>query len=329
MRSAPSSATPPKAAAFEREWGVASFGSAGDLLAAASPRFLVVSVPQPAAPEVIGELAGSGVPILCETPPANSLEGLRKVAGLVADGAQLQIAEQYIFQPMHAARLAVVATGRIGRPSHAHVSLAHGYHGISLMRHFLGVRFENARIRARTFSSDIVAGPGRAGPPVSESMARSEQLVAELDFGDRLGIFDFTGDQYFSWIRSPRLLVRGERGEIKDEELRYLADFRTPVTLRFDRQDTGHGGNLEGYFHRGVLAGADWVYRNPFVGARLSDDEIAVATCLDGMEKYAADGTEFYSFADAAQDQYLSLLIEEARRSGNTVASESQPWARG
>ena len=100
------------------------------------------------------------------------------------------------------------------------------------------------------------------------------------------------------------------------------------MALRFDRQDTGHGGNLEGYFHRGVLAGADWVYRNPFAGARLSDDEIAVAACLDGMERYAYNGTEFYSFAEAAQDQYLLLAIDEARRSGDVVVTESQPWAR-
>jgi hypothetical protein len=55
-------------------------------------------------------------------------------------------------------------------------------------------------------------------------VVQSEQQIAYLDFGKQLGVFDFTGDQYRSWIRSPRLLVRGDRGEISMTRARYLKD---------------------------------------------------------------------------------------------------------
>lgn len=318
---------PARGAAFETQWGVPSFRSIEALLRLTRPRFAVVSVPQPAAPDVIAELADRGMPVLTETPPAPDLDGLLRLAALVRGGARIQVAEQYVLQPTHAARLALIASGRIGTPSHAHVAVAHGYHGTSLIRNYLGLGFENATITAAGFQSPIVAGPTRAGPPEAFRIDRSDQTIATLDFGDRLAVFDFTGDQYHSWIRSPRVLIRGERGEIKDDELRYLEDHRTPVMLRLLRQDTGHYADIQGYHHQGILAGAEWVYRNPFPGARLNDDEIAVAGCLAGMARHVETGEEIYGFAEAAQDQYLALSIAAARASGGTVRTVTQPWA--
>ena len=99
------------------------------------------------------------------------------------------------------------------------------------------------------------AGPNRQGPPAEHKIDTVRQVIAELDFGDRLGIFDFAGSQYFSWVRAYRLTVRGEKGEIVDREVRYLKDFRTPVELTLRRSDTGQYNNHEGYFHRGIQAG--------------------------------------------------------------------------
>ena len=134
-------------------------------------------------------------------------------------------------------------------------------------------------------------------------------------------------EQYFSWIRSSRVLVRGERGEIKDNEVRYLLDFETPAKAKLERWDLGHGGNLEGYSHRGVTLGERWVYRSPFGGSRLSDDEIAVATCLTNMAEDTQKGRDFYGLAEAAQDAYLAYCVAQAVREEKTVAASKQDWA--
>jgi hypothetical protein len=94
------------------------------------------------------------------------------------------------------------------------------------------------------------------------------------------------------------------------------------VTLELSRRDTGHDGNLEGLYHEGITLGDEWVYRNPFVPARLTDDEIAVATCLSRMGAYVEGGPALCSLAEAAWDHELGLRMAEAASSGRTVRVE-------
>jgi len=317
-----------KGQAWEARWHVPTFRSLDALLAVVTtPAFAVLSVPRTVAPALLAELAARQMPALTETPPAADLAGLHTVWQLVAGGAHIEVAEQYLFQPLHAARLAVVRSGKLGTPSYAHVSVTNDYHGISLLRHLLGVGFANATITAHSFTAPIVAGPTRQGPPQRERIIAAAQVIAQLDFGEQLGIYDFAQDQHRSWVRSSRLLVRGERGEINDTAVRYLRAFDEPLTMAVRREDAGQDGNLEGYYHKGMLVGDEWVYRNPFAPARLNDDEIAVATCLTRMAAAVAGGSGGYSFAQAAQDHYLNLIVREAVTTGSAVRTETQPWA--
>ena len=316
-----------KGKAVEAAWAIPIFRDTDSLLAAARPAFVVVSVPQPVAPLIIAELVNRNVAILTETPPAPTREGLLDLWKLVERGAHIQVAEQYIYQPLHSARLALIRAGKLGEPSFAQVSACHGYHGTSLIRHLLKIGFELATVTARAFEADIIAGPGRAGPPEFEKIGRSRQVIAQFDFGHKLGIYDFIGDQYFSWIRSHSVLVRGPRGEIRDQEVRLLEAFDRPSHFELLRQDAGQAGNLEGLWHKGYSAGVDWAYLNPFPYAPLSDDEIAIASVLAGMAAYVEGGPEIYSFADAAQDQWLSLAIDEALSKGQSAISPKAPWA--
>ena len=312
---------------LEEKWGVKTYRTLEELLDVSDLNFVVVSVPWPVTPIMLQRLAYHETPVLSETPPAPDLNGLLDLHILTERGAKIQVAEQYQFQPLHAARLAFASSGKLGTITQAQVSAAHGYHGLSLVRGLLGVKFKEVQIWAQEFKSPILAGPGRGGPPVEERISDSRQIIAYLDFGDKLGVFDFTGDQYFSWIRSPRVLVRGERGEINNSQVRYLKDFQTPVFLELTRANAGEDGNLEGYYHKGIIAGEEWIYRSPFIPARLTDDEIAVATCLDRMVKYTRGGPSFYGLPEASQDHYLNLLIAQAVKTGQKVVAKSQPWA--
>jgi len=311
---------------FEKEWDVKTYRSASELTRD-SPKFVITSVPWRANAPLIREFSLAGIPVLSETPPAADLDELIALINDIGPDAKVQVAEQYPFQPIHAARQAIIGSDLLGAVSQAQVSVAHGYHGVALIRKHLGITFENAIIAARQYRSHIVAGPDRGGPPSSEKLVDTTQTVASLDFGEKLGVFDFTGDQYFSWIRSPRVLVRGERGEINNTTVRYLKDFRTPITAELMRCDAGQDGNLEGAHHKGITLGANWIYRNPFVPGRLSDDEIAVATCMQKMADLVDDGPEFYSLAEASQDHYLSMMIDRAVEIGAAIATTTQPWA--
>jgi hypothetical protein len=310
-----------KAEELEREWGLPTFSDLDGLLRD-RPQFVVVSVPWAASPGLLRELSERKMPVLGETPPAPDLESLIALHELTQRGARIQVAEQLQFRPLHAARIALAQSGRLGRISHAHVSVAHGYHGINLLRRYLGITFENATITARTFDSPIVQGAGRDGLPDEEKIVSAMQTLAFFDFGDRLGIFDFAFSQYFASIRASRTLVRGERGEITDRQARYLLDFRTPVEMEFVRRDAGHEDDLRPLHHEGITLGDEWIYRNRFAPGRLSDDEIAVATCLQKMGEYVEGGDSFYSLAEASQDHYLSLAMDQAVQSGQPVSTQ-------
>ena len=308
-----------------RQWQIPAFTDLDDLLRE-RPQFVVVSVPWAASPALLRELSERKMPVLAETPPAPDLAGLTELYEQTK-GARIQVAEQLQFRPLHAARIALARSGRLGRVSQAQVSVAHGYHGINLLRRYLNIGFENVTINARNFESPIVQGAGRDGLPDEEKIVASNQTLAHFDWADRLGVFDFTGSQYFGSIRASRTLVRGERGEIGDDKARILLDFRTPVSMEFVRRDAGHGDDLRALHHEGITLGDEWIYRNPFAPARLSDDEIAVATCLQKMSETVQGGPDFYSLAEASQDHYLSLLMNQAVESGEPVQSQSQVWS--
>lgn len=309
-------------------WGVQPFASIEDLVAATSPSFVVVSVPRDVAPLTIQRLSELRVPVLTETPPGPDLEGLTSLYELVRRGAIIQVAEQYHLSPLLRAQLQIAASGHLGRVSQVLVAQCHDYHGVSIMRRALRVGFGDVTITASTFESPLVQGPSRHGDPEQEVVITAEQVSARFDYGDRLGVYDFAAEQYFSWIRANRLLVRGDRGEINDLDVRYLADYRTPVSTSLRRVAAGEGGNLEGFFLRGILAGTEWVFTNHFMPARLSDDELAIAECLVRMADHVQGGPDLYSLAEASQDHYLSLLMQEAAATGEPVRSRPQVWSQ-
>jgi predicted dehydrogenase len=321
---------PEKRAQWQATSSVPVFATAEELCSHARPGFVVTSVPRAVNLALLESLAGQNVAVLSETPLVADLDELPRVHALAENGARIQVAEQYLFQPLHAARLKLVRDGRLDEVHEADVSVAHGYHGVSLLRHYLGVGLRLPRsLTARKITSTIVKGPDRAGAPSERSIVKSERTIVHYDFGEKFGIYDFCGDQYISWIRSNRLLVRGEQGEINQKTVRLLENHRTPIQFELVRRDTGQEGNHEGYSHRTIVGGSEILYENPFPAARWSDDEIPVATSLQKMGEYVATGQSFYSVAEACQDQYLDLLAAEAISSGNPVAPLPQPWTDG
>jgi hypothetical protein len=71
------------------------------------------------------------------------------------------------------------------------------------------------------------------------------------------------------------------------------------------------------------------VYRNPFRGSRLSEDDIAVAALLERTGEWArGEGPEPYPLADGLQDHLLSLAITESAATGRDVTTTVEAWAK-
>ncbi len=316
-----------KRISIHSKYGYRAYSTREELLSSNRPDFIVVSVNGSVACDVTAQLLFEGIPVLVETPPAKDLNGLKQLNRLAVSGSKIQVAEQYWLQPMYQAALSVIQSGRLGECRYVHVSFSHGYHAVSMIRKALGIGFENAEIDARGFSFPTVEGFSRTGLPEKEIVQMNPHQFAFLDFGGKVGFYDFETSQHRSWARSQRVMARGERGEINNDSVKYLKDYTTPIEFSLKRMQAGEGTNLEGFFLKGILAGEDWVYVNPFLPASLNDDEIAVATCLVKMRDYVMGGPSFYSLAEASQDHYLAMMIHKSIETGGRIATETQEWA--
>ena len=322
-----STASPEKTEVLRSQIGVKAYSSTEELLRHEEPDFLVVCKNRSAAKaEVMDELVGLGLPILMETPAAWDEGSLLHIYN-ITKGKAVQVAEQFWCHPENAARLAVARSGILGDITQMNLSGLHTYHGLSLIRKFLGVMFEEAEITARSFAFPAVEGYMRGGISPEERVLNETREIAIVDFGGKMCLYDYENKQQRSYVRSDSLVVRGERGEVSGQTVRWLEDHKTPLCYTCERLYAGVNTNLEGFFLRGIMGGEKWLYRNPYESARLCDDEIAIAAILTKMGNFACGGPPFYSVAEACQDQYLSLMIERAAKEKATLRTQIMPWA--
>jgi hypothetical protein len=300
-----------------------------DSLLADKPDFVVVCIKRGFLGDYVVELCKRGVPTLCETPPAETeAELVRLWQEVNRYHGKVQVAEQYFAQPLYAAYETALKQGILGRVENMSLSALHGYHGVSMIRRYLNVGFGNAAVYGKRYHYDVTETYGREGMCFDGEVfsCPRDRLTFEFVNGTT-AFFDFSDPaQYHSFIRTRQLNVQGVRGEIDDLTVRYLTPENVPVTQELKRIDLGVYGNQE-WSHFGIMLGERLLYRSPFANARLNDDEIAVATCLQGMGTYLETGKDCYALRDALQDMYLCLTMDKALAQPLTqVSSQAMPW---
>ncbi len=310
------------------DWGVPAFTTVDGMLDSGRPDFVIVSVPWAVTPVVTRELVDRGLAVLAETPPAPDADGLRALWSDVGASGLVQVAEQYLLMPGHAARLEVVRRGTIGDPTSVQVSSTHQYHAVSLIRGLLGVAYEPATVNARAFMAPLVDPLTPDGWTHDAVPRPATTTLASIDFGGRMGLYDFTDNQWWNPLRTRRIVIRGSAGEIVDDAVTRLHDPTTPIVSVLSRRQTGIDLNLEGLDLKHISFDGDVVYRNPFVGSGMSDDDIAVAAIAEATGAWArGDAPPPYPLAQACQDHLIALAIEESSRTGADVAVTRDAWA--
>lgn len=302
--------------------------SLDECLGAARPDFVVTAVPWEVTPSLVVDLVERGVPVLAETPPAPDLAGLHELWRRVGDSGLVQVAEQYTRMPAHAARLALVDSGVIGRPTRVDVSSTHQYHAVSLIRAFLGVGRGPAQVRAVRTTAPLADPLSRKGWAAEAEVRQATTTIGTIEFdGGGFGLYDFTDNQWHNQLLMRRLLVRGTTGELRDHEVVRLAGDRTIVRSAIERRQTGYDLDLDGFDTDHLTFGSEVLYRNPYEGKRWNDEEIAIATLLRDTAAWVSDdGPEPYPLADGIHDHHVALAIEEAADHGTPVRVRPEPW---
>jgi len=318
------------------ELGVPWFTDLDQLIRETSPEIGIVSVAY-SANGIVGLMAVEhGLNVLLETPIAHDLvEADAIITTAEVQRVKIEVAEQFHRRPLEQLKLKLIAAGLFGK---VHVSFndfaGHGYHGISVMRSYLGFDARPIRVTGAVKEYDLTPHwsiiTGASGPRCET------QEHGMIEFaGGQLGIFHWTNVGYDSalrWWRSSRFMAEKGMGITVgvgldvEERLSTLAPggqgprFIT-VERRWERCD---GGALVAMVaHTGDPDLPVVIWENPFrpevIGRSLQwhDDEIGVAGCLMSLVTAVRDGSEpTYGPLQARLDQELVLAIRRSAAQG-------------
>ncbi len=270
--------------------------------------FIVSCVNKTGICDTVRELADKNIPVLTETPIGTSVSEIDDFLSEIKPYWRVQVAEQFHFQPRNAAIKSVIDSGILGEITQVQLSCCHDYHAASLIRFFLGTGDEMPEGFSFTQSDTVTRYNSRGGLLKEPQTVTAEEKFAFFKFKDKTAVYDFNYEQYFSDIRRSRILIRGTNGEILNNECTYLKN-GLPHSFFLQRNSYGANESLDGFTLVNITVEGRVLYENPFKGSRLSDEEIAIATCLLNMKKYLETGIPFYTLEDAATDSKIFLSV--------------------
>lgn len=312
-----------KAERLAREQGVPTTVS-WEMCADSRPDFVVVAVNKDSIADVASEWIMRGYPVVTETPAGVSVEKLKMLWDLkVNHGGRIMVCEQYHRYPVLAGGLKAIDEGKLGDPYAVYLSVAHDYHGTSLIRRMLRIGSEPVKMRGSRYELPVTETDSRYGEITDGRVAKKfrDHVIMEFASG-KTAFYDFSGVQYHSYIRSRHLTVQGQDGEWSDTILRYVNEDHLPekeyllpyLPSRYRELETEELRTLCGSWRPELLL-------------EQAQDEYAMATMLYDMRDYLAGGDEVYPLAEALEDAYLWKLMQEAAANpGKEILSEKMPW---
>lgn len=277
-----------------------------------------------------------GLHVLLETPIAHKLsEADAIIAAARQRGLKIEVAEQFHRRPLEQIKLKLIEAGLFGRVYSSFNDFAgHGYHGVSVMRSYLGFDAQPTQVTGAVRQYELAEHWSRLTNKTASRMETQEHGAIEFSDG-RLGIFHWTSVGYdapLRWWRSSRFLAERGMGITVgvgldvEERLSLLAPGgEAPhfITLerRWERVD---GGALVALVaHTGDAAQPIVRWENPFRatqpghGVQWHDDEIGVAGCLMSLVDAVRNNTEpTYGAAQARLDQEIILAIRQSSLDG-------------
>ena len=277
-----------------------------------------------------------GLHVLLETPIAHKLsEADAIIAAAQQRGLKIEVAEQFHRRPLEQIKLKLIEAGLFGRVYSSFNDFAgHGYHGVSVMRSYLGFDAKPTQVTGAVRQYELAEHWSRLG---NKTASRPEtQEHGTIDFPDgRLGIFHWTSVGYdapLRWWRSSRFLAERGMGitvgvglEVQERLSLLAPGGEAPhfITLerRWERVDGGalvamvaHTGDV----HQPIVR-----WENPFRpthqghGVQWHDDEIGVAGCLLSLVDAVRNNTEpTYGPQQGRLDQEIILAIRQSSLDG-------------
>jgi predicted dehydrogenase len=306
------------------------------LIRETAPQIGIVSVGYSANGEVGLMAVEHGLHVLLETPIAHKLtEADAIIAAANQRNLKVEIAEQFHRRPLEQLKLALIASGLFGRVHTSFNDFAgHGYHGISVMRSYLGFDAKPVKATGAVRNYPLQAYFSRISNNFVPRDETQEHGIIEFDDG-RLGIFHWTSVGYDSplrWWRSGRFLAEKGMGitagvglELQEQLSLLAPGGESPRFIKIERRwERVDGGALQAMIaHTGDPDIPMVRWDNPCFRPDLNltpqwhDDEIGVAGCILSLVNAVRNNTEpTYGALQGRLDQELILAIRQSSQQG-------------
>ncbi len=306
-----------KAEKMAGELGISTTTSISDCIDS-KPDFVVVAVTKSSMTEVALDWLERGFYVLAETPAALNLESLERLKNLGEEGRRLIIAEQYRLYPENTAILALLKKGLIGEVSAVNISLAHEYHGASLIRAFLNLSPEEKfSVQSKTYLFPTTETLTRYEKISDGRVADKKRTVATFEFENgKVAFYDFDSEQYRSPIRKNTLKIQGVRGEIIDNKVYFLdqnnegRESQIQIESRLVKRDRQNPNFQEIEEVEKITFEGEILYQAPFGLCGLSQDETAIASLMYKTYLFSKSQEETpYSLEESIQDSYMAIMM--------------------
>lgn len=320
-----------------RELGVPWYVDIDRLVRETAPQIGIVAVNYHANGQVGLMGVEAGLHILAETPIAHRLAEADAIMRAAEErGLKVEVAEQFHRRPMEQIKLKLIEAGLFGRVYSSFNDFAgHGYHGVSVMRSYLGFDARPVRVTGSVHQYGLAPHWSRLANTTGPRTETQEHGLIEFEDG-RVGVFHWSDVSYDSplrWWRSSRFLAEKGmgitigRGLETQEWLSLLSEYdpEAPHDLTLERRYARvDGGMLEAVIaHTGDAHTPLVRWDNPFqtesrrYGPQWHDDEIGVAGCLMSLVRAVRENTApSYGAAQARLDQEIILAIRQSAREG-------------
>ena len=299
------------------------------LMRETAPELGVVSVSYGANGEVGLMAVEAGLHVLLETPIAHKLsEADAIIEAAAARGLKIEVAEQFHRRPFEQIKLALIDAGLFGQVYSSFNDFAgHGYHGVSVMRSYLGFDAKPVQVTGAVRTHQLAPYWSRIAGRLDAFNETQEHGLIEFEDG-RVGVFHWTSVGYDSplrWWRSSRFLAERGMGITVgvgldvEERLSLLApggEAPRFITLerRWERNDGGALVAMVAHTGDPDLPIVRWENRfrprQQGHGVQWHDDEIGVAGCLLSLvDAVRNDAEPSYGPYQARLDQEIIVAL--------------------
>lgn len=322
-----------KAEALAQKYNVPAFTDVVEMVEKTKPDIAAVVITPSRNHEAGIPLSEHGVSYCTETPIDTDLGWADKmIATAKENNTKLEVCENYYRVPGERIKRALILEGVFGKILTAYNDFnGHGYHGVGLIRSYIGFDVEAVRVIGMTKNFTVQEHLFRRGQPVRSDENWQHGLI-EFENGS-VGVFNFSSLSYGSplrWYNTSKFYGErgmcvgdGQRGWTGNEKIAILndeADARLPIVVERRTTQAKDGTEvLDALIARtDPDTGLEVVWKNPLSHYPLSDGQLSVASEIMSIANAVRNDTEpEYGAENGRKDREIDLAIFQSARNNN------------